>query len=325
MEITICYEVAKAVTDQELVRTGERNSQQRRVEVALKNLDSELQRAALVVASRYQEKSDTVTLCHYTGVSSYYGSSRLGFSPLEYDHVLSEAEAIDEVCRMLQRVLEFQPQLEALRAEEAANEAEVQGYLQQLLEIEDDQEFMEAYCVTVPMGYFHPELEGVLRDMRDREARYQVVCAQERENVRKREDALRWDRQQEQIAGWVIQHGTRNQKQRLEAGLFPPEEYLNAIAAEVFPDRPRYEPLQHRDLPCGGCYEDVDFYSEKADSATPEEWEDLEFYRSFRRHVSHVELRRHFGKCRCGETATRTGILVEVTVGEFTLRREFAA
>ncbi len=143
------------------------------------------------------------------------------------------------------------------------------------------------------------------------------------------ESERRAQAQREQLATWVLAHGTPSQQERLAAELLSDQEIVDAMREEVFAataDWPHYDKLLPNEI-CiceGGDLCEVEFESGDAESANEAEFNRLKELHKLLP-AARITLRTHTGTARiCGGTATRTGVLAVVQVGEFAFRREFA-
>lgn len=165
-----------------------------------------------------------------------------------------------------------------------------------------------------------------------RRARAEVV-AKEKEAarlVKEAEEQAARERKAAQIAAWVETHGTESQKKRLAADLLPEKEAVDGIRSNAFAlldGFERYSKLRGSDF-CECDWTDngsLDFAVEDCDEATEAEFDLLERIQALMPDAT-VTLRCHMGKCdRCEGSDVRKSIRVEMTVGEFTFSREYAA
>lgn len=190
-------------------------------------------------------------------------------------------------------------------------------------------------------GYFYFESErftqGEVYDEMERRAQADkdAVAREERE----REEA-----KTAYIAQWVREHGTDNQRERLEANLLPRSEILAIIKGRVFAaldDKfSRYEKItagQVRETCSDACacereYEEaceVTFDSGDQAEAAPHEWDQIKQMRALLPDAQFT-LRWHEGICDDGDCPEghgrieRHGIYVKLQVGPFTFNREYA-
>lgn len=154
--------------------------------------------------------------------------------------------------------------------------------------------------------------------------------AEARKEAAEAEKARAAERRTEQLAAWVVEHGTRNQRERLDAGVLPESEIVDAIRAQAFAPldgEARYKKLKASDV-CGGDdyesgYHSVDFDSEDAEELTADEWDYLTALRE-RMPCAAITVRRHTAECgTCENKITRTGYHVKMCIGELTLSREY--
>lgn len=133
------------------------------------------------------------------------------------------------------------------------------------------------------------------------------------------------------LAEWTGKHGTENQRQRLAAGLLPwkevyeaAEEHLYAPLAE-FPLYKRFEIGQVCEAVTEGepaC--DVKFQSVDAVELTAEEWDEYAKIRAARPDAT-FQLREHRAECQhTDRVQIRRGVIVKVSLGKLTFKREFA-
>jgi hypothetical protein len=133
-----------------------------------------------------------------------------------------------------------------------------------------------------------------------------------------------------QLSAWVAKHGTENQRARALEGLLPEDEIIDAIRAVAYAPLdalPRYEKIKRTDFcECDGEYQtpNVDFDVEDADDVSADEYDQICKIRALMPRAA-VTLRRHSGGCEtCKNEMTLAGIMVRLTVGEFSLSREYA-
>jgi hypothetical protein len=141
------------------------------------------------------------------------------------------------------------------------------------------------------------------------------------------ERAAAKQRRQNQIAAWVADKGTPNQKARLEAGLLPEDEILDAMRDEAFAplaEIERYIKIKASDF-CECEYDsDKKFDVWNADTATAAEFERLSEIKKLMPAAT-VTLRTHYGRCSlCDTQVTRSGIRVHIKIGEIEFSREYA-
>ena len=150
-------------------------------------------------------------------------------------------------------------------------------------------------------------------------------------------DAATATRKTNQISGWVFEHGTQSQMDRLEVDLLPETEIIDAIRAEAYASLtlrektgggldgfPRYNKLKTSDVcTCEYDYCDIDYNVDAKESATEEEFEQLQEIKKLMPDAT-VELREHTGESEdCKNTVRSTGFMVRMTVGEFEFSREY--
>lgn len=151
-----------------------------------------------------------------------------------------------------------------------------------------------------------------------------------------RETAEKEERKAAQVAKWVAEKGTDNQKKRAALNLLPEKEILDAMRDEVFAplaEFSRYGKLTRSDVPCWCEDEDAPhakFGAKDADSATAEQFSAMEKISDLIPGAT-VTLRVHRGWCMECETpdgedgnVERHSIKVAVTVGDFDFTREYA-
>ena len=140
-------------------------------------------------------------------------------------------------------------------------------------------------------------------------------------------DAATATRKTNQISGWVFEHGTQSQKDRLEENLLPETEIIDGIRSKTYApldEWPRHDKLKTSDI-CSCEYEhcEVDFDVDEKESATEEEFEQLQKIKELMPGAT-VELREHTGESEdCKNTVRSTGFMVRMTVGEFEFSREY--
>lgn len=136
-----------------------------------------------------------------------------------------------------------------------------------------------------------------------------------------------------QVAEWVELFGTKNQKERLAAGVLPQAEIRDEIKEQAFACTiQEYLPLYASILPadvkclCEYQYEtcNLDFQSRAASSVSAEAWKvKTKLETLFPDAV--VEVRDHIGeRSECEASLICEGVRVKLTVGAFTFSREFA-
>jgi len=143
------------------------------------------------------------------------------------------------------------------------------------------------------------------------------------------------------IAGWIVDHGSREQQARQAAGVLPMEEAIEAMTDEAFAvlaDRPRYVHdglarlhTQIRQRPghadAGVTRDDLVVTSGNAEKMTAAQWAVVQEFQPLLPHAT-VTLRIHkLAWKRDLQMALPPvfGVLVTQRVGPFTLRREYAA
>ena len=127
---------------------------------------------------------------------------------------------------------------------------------------------------------------------------------------------------------FIREHGTDNQRERLEAELLSDDEIMNAMRDHVFAplkEFDRYQKLTGSDIGheegCGGSA----YSANDAETLTAEQWDVVKRIKTAMPQAS-VTARRHRGWCDadCSASVTRYGALVKQAFGPFTLAREFA-
>lgn len=143
-----------------------------------------------------------------------------------------------------------------------------------------------------------------------------------------------------QIAKWVAEKGTENQKKRYEIGLLPETEVVDAIRDEAYKTLdgfPRYEKMQASDVcTCEEHYNnegaltecDVDYEVYKATEATAEEYGALEKIADAAKKAhpgAVITMTDHVGTSEdCENEVIRKSVKVEIEVGAFKFSREYA-
>ena len=135
------------------------------------------------------------------------------------------------------------------------------------------------------------------------------------------------------LAGWIREHGTDNQRQRLDAGLLPWQEASDGLEQYLFEPLtafPLYERFDRTEVcKCvGDEYQakvcEVKFKSFDATVLSAEEWDR---YTHIRDAVpdAQFQLREHQAACHSVENPLiRRGVIVKRTVGWLTYKREYA-
>lgn len=192
-----------------------------------------------------------------------------------------------------------------------------------------------ATCMGIDISD-HPQAQD-WRTERDRRASADKA-SEAAENLRRETAKL------QQIAAWVKQNGTENQKQRLAASLLPAEEVMKAIEEHAFAplaDFPMYQKItagavrRTCSMKCECEYGDpcdVDFKAYEFDEASADNWDAMRRMTALLPSDATVSLRMHEGVCQdrsCkwgnGEGhLEQKGIYVKLVVGGFTFNREFA-
>lgn len=147
-----------------------------------------------------------------------------------------------------------------------------------------------------------------------------------------------------QIAAWVAEKGTDNQKKRAELGLLPDDEVIDAIREEAFSPLSgqgspevyfrRYQKITRQEVPYWCEYDEdaphAKFGAEDAETATAEQFAALERIQA-RMPDAKITLRVHRGWCKECETPDgeegnieRYSLRVAVSVGAFDFAREYA-
>lgn len=167
-------------------------------------------------------------------------------------------------------------------------------------------------------------------------AREDVVKA-EREALAqqcKQADAEKAMRRQDQIERWIAEKGTDNQRKRHDLKLLPESEVLDAMRDEAFAvlnDFPRYDKITRAEVKAHCQQEeygydlDVDFEVDDAESATADEFDQMERFQQLVPNAV-IILRRHTGTCghdNC-DPVKRASLHVSITVGEIEFTREYA-
>ena len=142
------------------------------------------------------------------------------------------------------------------------------------------------------------------------------------------EEAAAYERKENQLSAWVLQHGTYNQKARQELGFLPEDEVINCIRDQVFAplnDFERYERITAADVcECeyGAC--DVEFEVGNATELTADQYTAYASIVKAAPEAANIQARVHKGKSeRCEVILIRCSVLVTVVVGEITLSREY--
>lgn len=269
--------------------------------------------------------ADRITLT--TSARKYGRGSE--FSEKQFDAPLTFEEALAEA------LATRQAKLAVIAAEKAEMDAAKQAALDGTARVYRPIGSSKGAIVRVGDREFRftddAELEALLTQ---REAA--AKAAREAEEARKEaEEARRRAAKDAQIAAWVAEHGTQNQKERWAAGLLPAREIDKAMEDHAFapaanlPLFPRIEAgdIEHE----SGCASewdddawDLDCESADAASCTADEFESLKRIRELFPDAE-VSIKRHTCSCsKCKADETRSGVFVKLTVGAFTFNREFA-
>jgi hypothetical protein len=198
--------------------------------------------------------------------------------------------------------------------------------------------------LTLPDGYNLKETSPRFQEVRD-EANRRMEA---RKAANQAEAKRRTQAKLEQIATFVAEHGTQNQKERFAADLLPEGEILGLMEAEAFKPfsgLPLYDVIEDEEVratcsescKCHDSYDSddscsIDYDSDDAETLTAEEWEAFKKIQAIKPEAK-ITLRRHVGKCKdrdCdpaeGEgIIRRNGFYVKLTIGAFTFNREFTA
>ncbi len=133
-----------------------------------------------------------------------------------------------------------------------------------------------------------------------------------------------------QLTEWVAEKGTDNQKGRLELGLLPEDEIIDAIRDEVFAPidvrREKYHKIQSSDV-CECDYGDtchVEFDSGELNEMSPEAYEGFTVIKELAPEGATLEPRYHSATAEyCGAERYYETVLIKVTVGVLDLSREY--
>ncbi len=170
-----------------------------------------------------------------------------------------------------------------------------------------------------------------------------LKCVREREEKaaaeRKVEEERRETVKKQQIAEWVSEHGTANQKERFETGLLPVAEVADAIKNQTFAPLDgflEYERIDDSDVrascdeSCRCSYDSgcsISCNTNDEDSVTAEQWEQIKAMRALLP-VAEFTLRKHY--CQCEDSDCEAGavkrfsIYVKIKTGEFVFNRNYA-
>lgn len=170
--------------------------------------------------------------------------------------------------------------------------------------------------------YAEVKVEVIKRNKADADARDAAEAAREQAKA-------------DQIAEWVAEYGTGDQKERLAAGLFPRSEAVDAIKDQAFSagrelalyERITREDIDHDDE-CASIWDNdwsMNCDTSNAEMVTSGEWAKLKEVGALFPHAVECSIKRHVCKCEsCDGEETRSGIYVKLEVGAFTFNREFA-
>ena len=138
-------------------------------------------------------------------------------------------------------------------------------------------------------------------------------------------------RRAEQIAAWVREHGSENQRGRHALELLPESEVLHEIRNAAYlplDGFTRYQRIVRDDLEHeGGCCEDADLDCQTADAAEleAEEYDQLVLIRAAAPEGAEVTVREHACTCeQCEAVLSRRSARVALVVGELKFSREYA-
>ncbi|NCD13697.1 MAG: hypothetical protein EOL92_00505 [Bacteroidia bacterium] len=212
--------------------------------------------------------------------------------------------------------------------------------------------------VVVPGSYLYSQREEVKSDSRiaarieelrevakTRSAEHYELVKLKNEKAEKEKEAVESEKARkaaaraEQLAVWVQQHGTENQRKRQDRGLLPEAEILAAIRAQVFEplaEWPLYEKITNQEVWSAYDVDDeyekpeVTFSSWQAEELTAEEFEKLEEAEKLVPGCK-AEVFVHLGRlCRSSDEedmeneVSRKSIRITVDLGEITVGRRFA-
>lgn len=155
---------------------------------------------------------------------------------------------------------------------------------------------------------------------------------EERKEKTRQENISRENQKKQQIADWVAEFGTQNQKERFEANLFPREEAVEAMKNYTFASLdanfPPYQRIESKEIPCECEYSDesceIDFETETLETVTETQWELMKKIKEIVPEAD-VAIRKHVGKrSECYKTLTRLGLYVKIQNGGFLFNKEYA-
>jgi len=220
---------------------------------------------------------------------------------------------------------------EIARRKQAKHEAEVQQWLDRPV---------EDWCDHMSYSYQDPYVRGYIPDddrLAAKRAQAQALVDAE---ISRRADEVReaaeskaaFEQNRRRYVEMVITaHGTKNQQERLAAGVLPLGE-ATALAEQVLfamlDDEPRYAKLRACDNHADDCQDDdcgVAF-----DTTTPGElpdfvWDRMQALRTkIARDDAQIEARLHTATTDCGVTTERWGIRIEIDEGGYEFAREYA-
>ena len=158
----------------------------------------------------------------------------------------------------------------------------------------------------------------------------------ERKAEKERLAEERRQRRNQQIADWVADNGTENQKGRYALGLLPRKEIIDAMRDEAFSAASGfalYEEITIDQVPCD-CYErqadNLELECNPAQHVTAEQFEIMKGL-MFALPNATIKPMENVGYCsgcnKDGEPGSiiRISFLASITVGEFTFEREYAS
>lgn len=154
---------------------------------------------------------------------------------------------------------------------------------------------------------------------------------------RAQEDQEKKEREQQkkdQIANWITEHGSSNQKERQLAGVLSDKEIIEEIKAATLAPVTKYasyERIESADVPCD-CEE---WGNERCrltclvlqlDTLTDKQWEDTKILSTLLPGVVEITHKEHScSRNNCEEIVERNGIIVKVANGGFLFSHELAS
>ncbi len=131
----------------------------------------------------------------------------------------------------------------------------------------------------------------------------------------------------EHLWAHIREHGTDEQRERLDVGMLPHDEAVESLRERLFAPvdaRPLYRRIEDKDVCDEG--QKVTYKTIELDEATADQWTALKAIKAQVPEGSELTIREHRAFCECEghSKVVRYGILVKITDGPITLSREYA-